>query len=150
MGVLVKAMRQAYSYYHKPRKKILESAKQKLYLKKKDGSPSEKYIVKYLCNICGKLTHRPEVDHIIPIGKQPKCLPMIGWDDWLNRLFCPIENLQVLCEACHNLKTGRERVYGFRQIRETTKARAIKDTQVGEGELEQIPGASDPSPVRSG
>jgi len=28
---------------------------------------------------------------------------------FVERLFCEVDNLQVLCEACHNIKTQAER-----------------------------------------
>lgn len=45
------------------------------------------------------------VDHIEPV------IPVTGftnWDDYINRLFCPVENLQVLCKECHAAKTKVE------------------------------------------
>lgn len=46
------------------------------------------------------------VDHIIPIVD-----PYVGWtnfDDFINRLFCEVDNLQVLCRECHLIKTKEE------------------------------------------
>lgn len=37
--------------------------------------------------------------------------PLIGFVDWntyFNRLFCSLDNLQVLCEDCHKEKSGKE------------------------------------------
>lgn len=47
------------------------------------------------------------VDHIDPIID-----PHTGfttWDDFVDRLFCEKENLQVLCHACHQEKCEEER-----------------------------------------
>lgn len=47
------------------------------------------------------------VDHIVPVID-----PEIGfttWDDYINRMFCEVENLQVICKACHDVKTTEER-----------------------------------------
>lgn len=62
-----------------------------------------------VCAGCGELY--PEstcaVDHI-----QPVVDPAVGfttWDDFINRLFCEIDNLQVLCTECHDTKTKEER-----------------------------------------
>jgi 5-methylcytosine-specific restriction endonuclease McrA len=47
-----------------------------------------------------------KVDHVVPVT------PFGGitsWDEYINRLFCPVEGLQILCEYCHNSKTAEER-----------------------------------------
>ncbi len=47
------------------------------------------------------------VDHIIPV-----ICPHVGftsWDDYIERLYCEVENLQVLCRLCHNEKSKEER-----------------------------------------
>ena len=64
----------------------------------------------YLCAACGKLLTVGEtnVDHINP------AVPVSGFDSWsgfIERLFCPADGLQVLCEGCHALKTALERNY---------------------------------------
>jgi len=61
----------------------------------------------YACNICEKEIMRSEaqVDHKIPVT------PLVGWDDWngfIDRMFCPIEDLQVVCRECHKVKTLHE------------------------------------------
>lgn len=63
----------------------------------------------YTCNACKKefTSKDVEVDHIISVVD-----PIIGFVDWntfIERLYCPAENLQVLCKVCHKLKTKRER-----------------------------------------
>lgn len=41
-----------------------------------------------------------EVDHIVEVG------PFEGsWDHFIPRLYCELDNLQVLCVDCHKLKT---------------------------------------------
>lgn len=54
----------------------------------------------YRCNKCKKLFPKKEVqvDHIEEIGA------FINWDTYMERLFCPISNLQVLCKPCHKGK----------------------------------------------
>ena len=49
-----------------------------------------------------------QVDHISPVVD-----PLIGfvsWDEFITRLFCSRENLQVLCSDCHLKKTKAERL----------------------------------------
>lgn len=43
-----------------------------------------------------------QIDHIIPIGSG-------SWDEIIAGMFCEADNLQVLCHACHQLKTQEER-----------------------------------------
>jgi hypothetical protein len=47
------------------------------------------------------------VDHIIPVGgpDDPG-----GWSGVIDRMFCPVSGLQVLCHACHSQKTADERI----------------------------------------
>jgi 5-methylcytosine-specific restriction endonuclease McrA len=40
-----------------------------------------------------------QVDHIKPIGTCDT------WDEFVERLFCEVDNLQVLCKPCHKKKT---------------------------------------------
>lgn len=63
----------------------------------------------YRCNICkNEFTSKDiEVDHISPVVD-----PKIGfqsWDVFIERLFCPKENLQAICKDCHKIKTKTER-----------------------------------------
>lgn len=47
------------------------------------------------------------VDHIDPIVN-----PETGfttWDDFIERMFCEKENLQLLCKSCHDKKSSEER-----------------------------------------
>ncbi len=44
-----------------------------------------------------------EVDHIIPKGSYIGDLWL-----WADRLFCRVENLQVLCKSCHYQKSAKE------------------------------------------
>ena len=45
-----------------------------------------------------------EIDHKVPIGE------LTDWESYINALFCPAENLQVLCKECHKRKTAEERL----------------------------------------
>jgi 5-methylcytosine-specific restriction endonuclease McrA len=61
----------------------------------------------YKCAKCSKLFPRTgvQIDHINPVamGHEWK------WDDYIERLFCDVEGLQVLCKKCHKLKTAKDR-----------------------------------------
>lgn len=48
------------------------------------------------------------VDHIDPVVD-----PSVGfttWDEYIERMFCEENGLQVLCDECHTRKTNEERV----------------------------------------
>jgi 5-methylcytosine-specific restriction endonuclease McrA len=47
------------------------------------------------------------VDHVEPIVDPIK--GFTTWDDFVNRLFCESDNLQLLCRACHDKKSAEER-----------------------------------------
>ena len=59
----------------------------------------------YTCNACGLDFPQKgvQVDHIEPIGKN------LSWNQFIERLFCEKDNLQVLCKACHLTKSKLER-----------------------------------------
>jgi 5-methylcytosine-specific restriction endonuclease McrA len=45
------------------------------------------------------------VDHIIPVvGPEG----FVSWDEFIKRLFCSTNNLQVVCIPCHATKTKKE------------------------------------------
>ncbi len=46
------------------------------------------------------------VDHIIPAGSLNNANDLPGF---VNRLFCEIDNLQILCDDCHLVKTAKDK-----------------------------------------
>jgi 5-methylcytosine-specific restriction endonuclease McrA len=62
----------------------------------------------YLCQGCHEEypTSEVQVDHISPIV-DPE-IGFISWDEFIKNLFCPVDNLQVLCKSCHSEKTKDE------------------------------------------
>ncbi|HXQ39469.1 MAG TPA: HNH endonuclease signature motif containing protein [Anaerolineales bacterium] len=54
-----------------------------------------------------------QVDHVIAMG------PGLTWDEFIDRLFCEKDNLQVLCKPCHAKKTKKEK-----ELNEDFKRRA--------------------------
>jgi len=57
----------------------------------------------YQCNSCKKSfkLKQVQVDHIVEIGS------FVDWNTYMERLFCPLDNLQVLCKRCHKKKTNQ-------------------------------------------
>lgn len=62
----------------------------------------------YLCNECNKWfpEKKINVDHIVPAGALNCAADLPAF---VERLFCEVDNLQVLCEGCHNEKTKLEK-----------------------------------------
>jgi len=77
---------------------------------KKLNPKSGREAMHYECALCHNefVQTNVQVDHILAVVD-----PLIGfvsWDEFINRLFCPKENLQVLCVDCHLKKTKGERL----------------------------------------
>ena len=62
----------------------------------------------YICAQCLQTYDRKftYVDHIEPVVSVEQGWQ--GYDVYMARLFCPKENLQVLCKACHSKKSKAE------------------------------------------
>lgn len=60
----------------------------------------------WTCRSCKMVREVIKVDHIEPIGKQPKVMRDFG--PWLEKLFCDVSNLQCLCADCHKAKTKED------------------------------------------
>ena len=70
--------------------------------------PNKRQKFEYQCNVCKDWYPDKEinVDHIIPAGTLRCANDLPGF---VERLFCEIDNLQVLCNVCHNKKTQNEK-----------------------------------------
>jgi 5-methylcytosine-specific restriction endonuclease McrA len=64
---------------------------------------------RYKCAGCGKAFKQKDVqvDHIFPVVDPQK--GFTNWDEYIDRMFCDVEHLQVLCTECHSVKTQNER-----------------------------------------
>lgn len=80
----------------------------KLNAKRTYTGPLKRQKFEYQCNECkGWFPEKKiNVDHIKPAGSL-NCATDLG--PFVERLFCEQENLQVLCESCHNVKTQLEK-----------------------------------------
>lgn len=65
--------------------------------------------VRYICSICNNNFNSADVavDHIVPAGSLTSFNDVEGF---VTKLFCRIENLQVLCNDCHSHKTYADRM----------------------------------------
>lgn len=70
--------------------------------------PLKRQKFEYQCNQCKNWfpDKKVAVDHIIPAGELNDFNDIPGF---VQRLFCEIDGLQVLCENCHSMKTKEER-----------------------------------------
>lgn len=95
---IIASLRQIWRFYDPSRKKCIDEARLK-----------RGY---YKCNMCGmevpstvNKKSNIVVDHINPI------IPVSGWVDFnhfILHLFCPVDNLQLLCRSCSDIKTKQE------------------------------------------
>jgi len=115
---VISDLRKFCVYHHQPRKEAKEARKVKEYLRKKDGTLSKKYLVKWRCDVCRKLTEKPDMHHKDPVGKTPP------WPydieellAYMRRLLVPKDRWALLCKPCHKIETNRE-------IKENVKKRA--------------------------
>ena len=64
-------------------------------------------IVPSTVKVDGKRVKNIHVDHINPVID-----PAVGfttWDETIENLFSELDNLQLLCTACHDIKTNQEK-----------------------------------------
>lgn len=75
----------------------------------KDGTRAKKDSVQYQCQVCGEWVGSTciEVDHINSVIDNEKGFE--NWETFIERLFCSKENLQRICDDCHDKKTAAER-----------------------------------------
>jgi hypothetical protein len=80
----------------------------RLKARRKYEGPKKKQKYEYMCNACKKWfpAKSTNVDHIIPVGALSCADDLPGF---VERLFCEVEGLQVLCTECHDVKTKNEK-----------------------------------------
>lgn len=71
--------------------------------------PNKKQKFQYQCNECkGWFAEKNiEIDHIIPAGSLNCKEDLPGF---VERLFCEVDGLQILCSSCHDVKTKQEKL----------------------------------------
>lgn len=86
--------RRLWLWYSDERKAVIKAAKAKNN--------------KYTCQSCNNEFKLKEihVDHIIPCGG---FTTIKEFGTWLNKLFCPEDNLRILCKNCHSIKTQADK-----------------------------------------
>lgn len=99
----IKSILRSGSQRWPPKYKVLNEAKRGKRINEKTGRLAEHYE----CAGCHNLFPSTliAVDHSKPVVPTTG---FVSWDDVISRLFCPSENLQVLCKECHKVKTKQE------------------------------------------
>lgn len=89
-----------------PKYKALKEA----FVGKMVNEKTGKMAMHYKCASCTKLfvATDVQVDHIEPVVDPKK--GFAGWDVYIDRMFCEIKGLQVLCKVCHTVKTDKEKL----------------------------------------
>ncbi len=89
-----------------PKYKALKEA----FAGRKVNAKTGKLAMHYTCAACKKLyvATDVQVDHIKPVVDPKK--GFVSWDIYINRMFCEIEDLQVMCKPCHKIKTDQEKL----------------------------------------
>lgn len=97
----------------------------------------------YRCAMCGGLfvAKDVEVDHVEPCVDP--ATGFVSWDEFIKRLYCSTDNLQVLDKACHKIKTSTERA-----SRSTAKKTLKK--QASTGRSVPLKNSAKKMPVKSG
>ena len=77
---------------------------------KKDGSRHKKNSVQRQCQVCKNWVGSSQisVDHIAPVISVDNGFQ--DWNEFIARLWCDKNNLQRICDACHDKKTYEERI----------------------------------------
>ena len=103
------ALRQAY-HMSDHYKAFLTSRRLEIPKYRKDGTRAKRDAIRYQCDYCREIFPQSciDVDHKIPIGRFSE-LEEIG--EFAARMYCSYDNLQILCNECHNEKTRRDRDY---------------------------------------
>lgn len=62
------------------------------------------------CETCGKHEAKSnvQIDHINPVIKINETLDDLSWDQLIDRLWCDISNLAIICKPCHKAKSKEE------------------------------------------
>jgi len=86
-------------------REALKLAKEEYFIKSKKGKDLRR--VRFKCKTCGEANNRK----LVNIDQKLSVIPIIGktdFNDYISRLFCGVNGLQILCKRCHNEKSKQE------------------------------------------
>ena len=65
----------------------------------------------YICAYCKNTfsANKVQVDHVEEVIPVNRTIDEMTWDEIIDRIFCDVSLLQVLCKLCHKNKTAEER-----------------------------------------
>ena len=114
---MIKAIKKVWTTYDPDRRAALKANRRERLMIKKDGTEGEKVLVDIQCDSCKGWfkTSEIEIDHCIPVGKQPPWPPTGdgSWDRYLlKQFFSGQENLSPKCKPCHRRKSALEKKAG--------------------------------------
>lgn len=104
--------------------KPISQAKAKSRRTYKGANKRQRY--EYQCNECKDWfpEKKINVDHIEPVGALNCAADLPGF---VERLFCEIDNLQVLCTQCHDIKSKEDKL----KLTKSSIIKAFKQTENG-------------------
>lgn len=107
-AVIRGALRRAFARSPLVQQKMAESRRE-VPRYNKDGSRSKKDAVQRQCEVCKSWVGSTKiaVDHINPVVSVDDGFQ--DWNEFVDRLWCDIKNLQRICDTCHDVKTNIER-----------------------------------------
>jgi hypothetical protein len=108
----------------------------------KDGSRSKKDAVQFSCQICNEWVGSTKiaVDHIDPVISTET--GFVDWNTFIDRIgFDKPENLQRVCDTCHQTKTNAER-FERNLKKDTETISALEDEIKRKGNPKKVIGKS--------
>jgi hypothetical protein len=102
----VKGVLRAGSNKWPPKWDILRQARTKRGFYECAGYERSRHEVPASVVVKSKRTRNVFVDHIAPVVGGTG---FTSWDDFIEGLYCEVDNLQVLCKSCHDAKSKTER-----------------------------------------
>ena len=104
-GFITSALRTATQRWP-PKFEALKTA----FLGRKINEKTGKLAQHFECAKCKKafVSKDVQVDHKKPVVDPKKGFE--NWETYIDRLFCEVTNLQVLCKPCHKVKTAKEKL----------------------------------------
>lgn len=103
----IKGILRAGSSKWPPKWEVRKAARTARGLYKCAGYLCKAHIVTASVKVRGKRKNNVFVDHKIPIVGNSG---FASWDAFIEGLYCEVDNLQVLCKACHDAKSKAEKI----------------------------------------